>query len=104
MILAMASAAASARESLTSEAAKSFLHTLNASHALNPPANIELRESTKGGGLGVWSTESIPTGTRFGPFLGKWALEPINLRYAWEVSKIFSTIPLLYMSVALNGE
>ena len=82
----MASAAATARESLTSEAAKNFLHTLNASHALNPPSNIELRESTKGGGLGVWSSESIPVGTRFGPFLGKWALEPINLRYAWEVS------------------
>ena len=81
----MASAAISAREALTSEAAKNFLHTLSASHALNPPPNIELRESTKGGGLGVWSTESIPPGTRFGPFLGKWAIEPNNQRYAWEV-------------------
>ena len=82
----MSAAAATAREALTSEAAKNFLHTLNASHALNPPPNIELKESTKGGGLGVWSKELIPGGTRFGPFLGKWALEPINLRYAWEVS------------------
>ena len=98
-IKAMASAAASAREALTSEAAKNFLHTLSASHALNPPSNIELKESSKGGGLGVWAAESIPSGTRFGPFLGKWALEPINLRYAWEVSEfslvwIFQTFSL----------
>ena len=97
-IKAMASAAASAREALTSEAAKNFLHTLSASHALNPPSNIELKESSKGGGLGVWAAESIPSGTRFGPFLGKWALEPINLRYAWEVSE-FS---LVYFTLYIN--
>ena len=84
MLKAMTSA--SAREALTSDSAKNFLHTLNASHALNPPPNVELKESSKGGGLGVWSTECIPAGTRFGPFLGKWALEPNNHRYAWEVS------------------
>ena len=82
----MISAMTSASAALTSEAAKNFLHNLNASHALNPPPHIEVRESSKGGGLGIWSAESIPAGTRFGPFLGKWAIEPQNPRYAWEVS------------------
>ena len=37
----------SASAALTSEAAKNFLHNLTASHALNPPPHIEVRESSK---------------------------------------------------------
>ena len=41
---------------------------------------------SNGGDLGVWAVETIPEGTKFGPFLGKWCLEPANPQYAWEVS------------------
>jgi hypothetical protein len=36
--------------------------------------------------LGVWAVETIPQGTRFGPFMGKWTMEPSNPKFAWEVS------------------
>jgi hypothetical protein len=62
-------------------ATRSFLEKLNSSHALNPPPQIELRD------FGVWAKENVSAGTRYGPFLGKWALEPTNQAYAWEVSE-----------------
>ena len=67
-------------------ATRSFLEKLHSSHALTPPAAVELRGD--GGGAGVWARERVPAGTRYGPFLGKWALEPANPAYAWEVSEI----------------
>ena len=71
----------------STEAARNFLNQFNISHALQPPSQVELRESGSGNpGLGVWATESIPAGTKFGPFLGKWCLEPVNQSQAWEVS------------------
>ena len=63
-------------------ATRSFLEKLHSSHALTPPAAVELRD------LGVWAKERVAAGTRYGPFLGKWALEPANPAYAWEVSEI----------------
>lgn len=30
----------------------------------------------------------IPRGARFGPFEGKWTNEPVDQRYAWEVSNL----------------
>ena len=63
-------------------ATRSFLEKLHSSHALTPPAAVELRD------LGVWAKERVVAGTRYGPFLGKWALEPANPAYAWEVSEI----------------
>lgn len=62
-------------------ATRSFLEKLHSSHALTPPAAVELRD------LGVWAKERVVAGTRYGPFLGKWALEPANPAYAWEVSE-----------------
>ena len=68
------------------EAARQFLHQLSASHVLNPPSQVDLRESSVNNtDLGVWAVESIPQGTRFGPFLGKWTMEPVNHKFAWEV-------------------
>ncbi len=77
-------------------ATKSLLDKLNSSHALNPPPQVELR--TGGGSLGepggggpglqafgVWAVEEIPAATRYGPFLGKWTLEPADKAFAWEV-------------------
>ena len=61
-------------------ATRSFLEKLHSSHALTPPAAVELRD------VGVWARERVAAGTRYGPFLGKWALEPANPAYAWEVS------------------
>lgn len=60
---------------------------LLASQLVNPPSQVELRESRTGKGLGVWAKEAVPKGTKFGPFLGKWAVEPTDPKYAWEVSE-----------------
>ncbi|CAB4070305.1 PRDM16 [Lepeophtheirus salmonis] len=65
-------------------------HLLAASAAaaqqlLQPPGSLKLQESSVGRGIGIWAAERIPLGTRYGPFLGKWALEPGDHRFAWEV-------------------
>lgn len=49
------------------------------------PKELKLRES----GRGVWAREKIPKGTRYGPFLGKWVSDPVDARFAWEVSFIY---------------
>jgi hypothetical protein len=54
-------------------------HELMATHI---PPELELREP----GSGVWTRQRVTRGTRYGPFLGKWTPEPIDPRYAWEVS------------------
>lgn len=46
------------------------------------PPELKVKE----GGRGVWARENVPKGRRYGPFLGKWVLEPVDLQYAWEVS------------------
>ncbi len=79
----------SVSSSVTSEATRNFVNQFNVSHALHPPSQVELRESGSGQpGLGVWAVDTIPAGSKFGPFLGKWSLEPINPNQAWEVSEI----------------
>lgn len=52
------------------------------------PHEIELRNA---GAEGVWSTASIPCGTKYGPYIGKWLPKPIDTRFAWEVS-VYSLI------------
>ena len=99
--LAAAAAAASSASNnfggspnFQAEAARQFLHQLTASHALNPPAQVDLRESSAAKSeLGVWANEKIPAGTRFGPFMGKWTMEATNPKYAWEVRKL---LPINY--------
>ncbi len=51
-----------------------------AAHLMSPPPQLELANG------GVWARAPVPQGTRFGPFLGKWVLEPANHSFAWEVS------------------
>ncbi|XP_065217103.1 uncharacterized protein LOC135843223 isoform X2 [Planococcus citri] len=46
------------------------------------PHEIELRSA---GAEGVWSTTSIPCGTKYGPYIGKWLSKPIDTRFAWEI-------------------
>lgn len=55
---------------------------------MSPVPEIEVGGSAPGGPY-VRARKDIPRGARFGPFLGKWASEPFNPRYAWEVSRIF---------------
>jgi hypothetical protein len=43
---------------------------------------LEVRDS----GSGVWTKHHVARGTRYGPFVGKLTPEPIDPRYAWEVS------------------
>ena len=85
--LTTAAAAAAAAASINPEAAKSFL--MHTSHALSQPPSVELRPSkaNQKSSLGVYALETLSTGTRFGPFLGKWAFEPGNPNQAWEVRK-----------------
>ncbi|KAK1134212.1 hypothetical protein K0M31_011994 [Melipona bicolor] len=54
---------------------------------VSPVPEVEVGGSAPGGPL-VRARKDIPRGARFGPFLGKWASEPFNPRYAWEVSCI----------------
>ena len=83
----LAAAAASAATNYQAEAARQFLQQLSASQALNPPSQVDLRESSANPAeLGVWANEAIPPGTRFGPFMGKWTMEPTHQKFAWEVS------------------
>lgn len=55
---------------------------------VSPVPEVEVGGSAPGGPY-VRARKDIPRGARFGPFLGKWASEPFNPRYAWEVSRIF---------------
>lgn len=55
---------------------------------VSPVPEVEVGGSASGGPY-VRARKDIPRGARFGPFLGKWASEPFNPRYAWEVSRIF---------------
>ncbi|XP_074032184.1 transcription factor hamlet isoform X2 [Leptinotarsa decemlineata] len=43
------------------------------------PSELELRET------GVFAKVTIPKGTKYGPFQGKWASVPQDTRFAWEV-------------------
>jgi hypothetical protein len=55
---------------------------------VSPVPEVEVGGSAAGGPY-VRARKDIPRGARFGPFLGKWASEPFNPRYAWEVSRTF---------------
>lgn len=52
------------------------------------PPELELRPSSTGVGVGVWSKQSISRGTRYGPFLGKWTANAKDPSLAWEVSTL----------------
>lgn len=43
------------------------------------PSEVELKES------GIFARTTISKGTRYGPFLGKWAEVPYDSLFAWEV-------------------
>lgn len=49
------------------------------------PHELEVRGAGIGG---VWSKTSIPRGTKYGPYCGKWLQKPYNTEFAWEVSDI----------------
>ncbi len=51
------------------------------------PHELELRNA---GAEGVWTKTTIQGGTKYGPYIGKWLQNPIDMRYAWEVSRLFS--------------
>ncbi|EFN62604.1 hypothetical protein EAG_03675 [Camponotus floridanus] len=50
---------------------------------VSPIPEVEVGGSAPGGPY-VRARKDIPRGARFGPYLGKWAGEPFNPRYAWE--------------------
>ena len=43
----------------------------------------------------------VAAGTRFGPFLGKWVLEPQREEHAWEVSRGFELPTCLFKRSAV---
>jgi hypothetical protein len=64
-----------------------------AAQLISPPPQLELRHG------GVWTRAPVPQGTRFGPFLGKWVLEPANENFAWEVNIINSLFVCLFVFI-----
>jgi hypothetical protein len=44
------------------------------------PNDLEIRTGC------VYAKSTVVKGKQFGPFLGKWASDPIDKNYAWEVS------------------
>lgn len=44
------------------------------------PSELEVR------GSGLYTRMSVPRGTRYGPYMGKWMAKPLDPRFAWEVS------------------
>lgn len=71
------------------------------------PPELELRPSSTGVGVGVWSKQNISRGTRYGPFLGKWTANAKDPSLAWEVSTYTATVlvplPPLTNSLYLSG-
>lgn len=51
---------------------------------LNLPIELVLKNG------GVFARVNIPSGTKYGPFIGKWETQPLDTRYAWEVSVLIS--------------
>ncbi|XP_068242407.1 transcription factor hamlet-like isoform X1 [Palaemon carinicauda] len=49
------------------------------------PLELEVRPSSTGVGVGVWTKQVIVRGTRYGPFLGKWTANAKDPGLAWEV-------------------
>ncbi|XP_042219347.1 histone-lysine N-methyltransferase PRDM16-like [Homarus americanus] len=49
------------------------------------PLELEVRPSSTGVGVGVWTKQNIARGTRYGPFLGKWTANAKDPGLAWEV-------------------
>ena len=70
---------------------------------VSPVPEVEVGGSAPGGPY-VRARKDIPRGARFGPFLGKWASEPFNPRYAWEVSHIFLLMVCTCLSFSLAFE
>lgn len=70
---------------------------------VSPIPEVEVGGSAPGGPY-VRARKDIPRGARFGPYLGKWAGEPFNPRYAWEVSRILQlsqSIQLVYTYISV---
>lgn len=67
---------------------------------VSPVPEVEVGGSAPAGPQ-VRARKDIPRGARFGPYLGKWASEPFNPRYAWEVSSI-SLYHLLCTALSLS--
>lgn len=65
---------------------------------ISPVPEVEIGGSGHGGPF-VRARKDIPRGARFGPFRGKWASQPFNPRYAWEVSKCLLKLILYVLTV-----
>lgn len=50
---------------------------------------------------GVFARETIPCNTKYGPFTGKWETQPVDRKYAWEVSVFFSRLNLAFQHFLL---
>lgn len=46
-----------------------------------PPQELDIRNGS------VFAVSVVPRGTKFGPFLGQMTNEPMDHRFAWEVSQ-----------------
>lgn len=52
---------------------------------------------------GIFARRNISSGTRYGPFIGKWVTQPLDRRFAWEVSVFqFSMLDLFFIIIIMN--
>ena len=64
-----------------------------------PPPELDIELGS------VYARTQILRGTRYGPFLGKWTNEPIDKRFAWEVSGLcfFFLFLIINLSIFFNS-
>lgn len=69
------------KESEKLDAKEDYLGTND--YSLSSDYNLPSELVVKGGG--VFAKANISSGTKYGPFIGKWETQPSDRRFAWEV-------------------
>jgi hypothetical protein len=62
--------------------------------------NLPDELAVKGGG--IFARSNISAGTKYGPFIGKWGTQPLDTKYAWEVSFQFSDDKALFVGTLVG--
>uniref|UniRef100_A0A182T862 Uncharacterized protein n=1 Tax=Anopheles maculatus TaxID=74869 RepID=A0A182T862_9DIPT len=77
------------RERLKLQSAEQFLLQM-ARLQRPPPPDLDIQTGS------VVALKTIPKGTQYGPFVGKLLREPMDRRFAWEVSDAFRVFRIVY--------
>lgn len=69
------------RFSIQVRSTEQLINEMSQMHA--PPNDLDIRNGS------VYARTTIGRGTKYGPFTGKLTNEPVDQRFAWEVSDFF---------------